>query len=52
MEVAYSGGDRPSKERCCVGHVWLSRAQYDELAQEAGRRRVHPDALIARIVDV
>jgi hypothetical protein len=52
MQVAYSGGDRPSKERCCVGHVWLSREQYDALCAEAADRRIHPDRLIANVIDV
>lgn len=34
-----------------VAHAWLRDAVFIELASEAIRRRMHPDALTAAIVD-
>jgi hypothetical protein len=49
MQVAYSGGDQPSSRLCCVGHVWMSLPEYELLTIEAQRRRMHPDALLAKL---
>lgn len=51
-QLAASSSDHKSGRRMCVGHVWLSRLQYQRLELEAQCRRMHPDALIAAIVDV
>jgi len=37
--------------RTHVAHAWLTAFPYAELQAEADRRRVHPDALAARILE-
>lgn len=37
--------------RCRVAHAWLTEAMHADLAAEANRRRLHPDELLARIIE-
>jgi hypothetical protein len=37
--------------RTHVAHAWLQAVPYAELQAEADRRRLHPDALAARIIE-
>ncbi len=41
----------PTPRRAHVVHAWLAKPALTELNSEAIRRRVHPDALAAAIVD-
>lgn len=52
MDAAPSG--RPiiaTPRRTHVAHAWLTAFPYAELQAEADRRRLHPDALAARIIE-
>jgi N-dimethylarginine dimethylaminohydrolase len=40
-----------SAPRCEVVHAWLTKDVYALLEQEAERRRMHPDALLAMIAN-
>ena len=40
-----------SPRRTHVAHAWLTAFPYAELQAEADRRRIHPDALAARILE-
>lgn len=40
----------PTPKRCHVAHAWLTAAQYERLAREAERRRMHPDALLSALI--
>ena len=50
---AASGGSVviPTPRRTHVVHGWITAFAYDELRAEADRRRMHPDALAARILE-
>lgn len=37
--------------RTHVAHAWLTEVTYAELQAEADRRRLHPDALVAKILE-
>jgi hypothetical protein len=41
----------PTPRRTHVAHAWLTAFPYAELQAEADRRRLHPDALAARIIE-
>lgn len=45
------GGKDLTPPRCCVAHAWLDREIHDELVLQANRRRMHPDALVAALID-
>jgi hypothetical protein len=52
MDAATS--ERPvilTPRRTHVAHAWLTAFPYAELQAEADRRRLHPDALAARILE-
>jgi len=37
--------------RTHVAHAWMTAFPYEELQAEADRRRLHPDALAAKIIE-
>lgn len=41
----------PTPRRCYVVHAWLTKPAFVELNGHAVRRRLHPDALAATILD-
>jgi len=55
MPEAYSeqsAAFTPTPRRTHVAHAWLNSPVYAELLAEADRRRIHPDQLCARVLEV
>lgn len=42
----------PTPRRTHVAHAWLRERPHTLLVEEAERRRMHPDALVAKILEV
>jgi hypothetical protein len=51
MAAQASPDTQPSPRATSVAHAWLRGPVYAELTSEAMRRRRHPDALTAEIID-
>lgn len=50
-EAAAESAVIPTPRRTHVAHAWLMAFPYAELEAEAQRRRQHPDALAAKILE-
>lgn len=51
VDVAAQAPVVPTAPRSHVTHAWLTSFVFEELRDEAQRRRLHPDALTAKIVE-
>jgi hypothetical protein len=50
LQAEVSGTEKTlSPPLCRVGHAWMTETEYAVLLDNARRRRVHPDRLLAQI---
>lgn len=52
MDLATADAFEPSPKRHAVAHAWLTVEQHQALDDEAQRRRMHPDQLLAQVAAI